>query len=108
MSVQNVPVCQSKNVPVCPSKTSQCVRAPRAHVFQHVRVVPACTGTFLTDTREEREVSSSVLLTEIRLHRVITCPRGSKTKKPINLAHFKFENRFEHGTVPIPPIIRFT
>ena len=32
--------------PVCPSKTSPCMPAPSAHVFQHVRVVPAHTGTF--------------------------------------------------------------
>ena len=37
--------------PVCTFKTSSCVPAPRAHVFQHVRVVPVYTGTFWTDTR---------------------------------------------------------
>ena len=34
----------------CPFDTSPCVPAPRAHVFQHMRVVPAYTGTFWTDT----------------------------------------------------------
>ena len=33
------------NASVCTFKTSPCVPAPRAHVFQHVRVVPAYTGT---------------------------------------------------------------
>ena len=42
-----------QNVPMCPSKTSPCVPAPRAHVETHVRVVPAYTGTFWTDTRGE-------------------------------------------------------
>ena len=32
--------------PVCTFKTSPCVPAPRAHMFQHVRVVPAYTETF--------------------------------------------------------------
>ena len=36
--------------PVCPFDTSPCVPAPRAHVFQHVRVVPVHTETFWTDT----------------------------------------------------------
>ena len=36
--------------PVCPFDTSPCVPAPRAHVFQHVRVVCVHTGTFWTDT----------------------------------------------------------
>ena len=35
-----------KNASVCTFKTSPCVPAPRAHVFQHVRVVPVHTGTF--------------------------------------------------------------
>ena len=35
-----------KNVTVCTFKASPCVPAPRAHVFQHVRVVPVHTGTF--------------------------------------------------------------
>ena len=35
-----------QNAPVCTFKTSPCVPAPRAHVFQHVRVVPAYTRTF--------------------------------------------------------------
>ena len=35
-----------QNVPVCTFKASPCVPAPRAHVFQHVRVVPAYTGRF--------------------------------------------------------------
>ena len=35
-----------QNVSVCSFKTSLCVTAPRAHVFQHVCVVPAYTGTF--------------------------------------------------------------
>ena len=35
-----------QNVPVCAFKASPCVPAPRAHVFQHVRVVPAYTGRF--------------------------------------------------------------
>ena len=30
---------------VCPFKTSSCMRAPRAHVFQHVRAVPVQLGT---------------------------------------------------------------
>ena len=38
---------------MCPAKTSPCVPAPRAHMFQHVRVLPVHTGTFWTDTREE-------------------------------------------------------
>ena len=37
--------------PVCPFKTSPCVLAPCAHVFQHVRVVPVHTGTFWTYTQ---------------------------------------------------------
>ena len=40
------PVCRLKNASVCRFKTSPCVRAPRLHVFQHVRVVPVHTGTF--------------------------------------------------------------
>ena len=37
--------------PVCPFNTSPCMPAPRAHVFQHVRVVPVHKGTSWTDTR---------------------------------------------------------
>ena len=37
------PCVHLKRARVCPSKTSPCVPAPRAHVFQHVRVVPAYT-----------------------------------------------------------------
>ena len=37
--------------PVCTSKTSPCVPAPHAHVFQHVRVVPVHTGTSWMYTR---------------------------------------------------------
>ena len=36
------------------SKRPPCVPAPRAHVFQHVRVVPAYTGTFLNVHTEAR------------------------------------------------------
>ena len=35
--------------PVCPFDTSPCVPAPRAHAFQHVRVVPVHTGTCRMD-----------------------------------------------------------
>ena len=38
--------CGFKNASVCAFKTSPCMPAPRAHVFQHVRVVPVHTGTF--------------------------------------------------------------
>ena len=37
---------RSKRPPCVDSKTSPCMPAPRAHVETHVRVVPACTGTF--------------------------------------------------------------
>ena len=40
-----------QNVPVCTLKTSPCMRASHARVFQHVRVVPFHTGTFRVDTR---------------------------------------------------------
>ena len=40
------PVLGFKNTSVCTFKTSPCMPAPRAHVFQHVRVVPVHTGTF--------------------------------------------------------------
>ena len=58
-----VSVCDSRvqiqNASVCTFKTSPCMLATRAHMFQHVRVVPAHhgdvsnvhTGTFWTDTR---------------------------------------------------------
>ena len=36
----------TQNVPVCTFKTSPCELAPRAHVFQHGRVVPVHTVTF--------------------------------------------------------------
>ena len=36
--------------PVCHFWTSPCMPAKRAHVFQHVRVVPVHTGTLWTDT----------------------------------------------------------
>ena len=53
----------TQHVPVCAFKTSQCVLAPRAHVFQHVRVVPAYTGTCGSEHTggegREREGSSS-------------------------------------------------
>ena len=39
-------LCGFKNASVCTFKTSPCVPAPRAHVFQHVRVVLVHTGTF--------------------------------------------------------------
>ena len=35
--------------PVCTFQTSPCMPAPRAHVFQHVRVMLACTRMFWTD-----------------------------------------------------------
>ena len=38
-------------VPVCAFYTSPCMPAPRAHVETHLRVVPAYTETFWTDTR---------------------------------------------------------
>ena len=37
----------SKRSPCVHGKTSPCVPAPRAHVFQHVRVVPAYKGDVL-------------------------------------------------------------
>ena len=40
-----------QNVPVWTFKTSPCVRAPRAHVSTHVRVVPAYPTTFGMYTR---------------------------------------------------------
>ena len=40
------PVFGFKNASVCTFKTSPCMPAPRAHVLQHVRVVPVHTGTF--------------------------------------------------------------
>ena len=41
-------VCTFKNVPVYAGTTGTCVSTcARAHVFQHVRVVPVHTGTFL-------------------------------------------------------------
>ena len=39
-------VCPFKTSPCARSKTSPCIPAPRAHVFQNVLVVPAYTGTF--------------------------------------------------------------
>ena len=53
------PVCGFKNASVCTFKTSQCVPAPRAHVFQHVRVEPVHTGTFRTYTRGTGVIASS-------------------------------------------------
>ena len=44
-----------QNVPVCTFRTSPCVPAPRAHVFQHARVLPAHTEAFLTYTRARFE-----------------------------------------------------
>ena len=35
-----------QNASVCTFKPSPCMPAPRAHVFQHVRVVQVHTGTF--------------------------------------------------------------
>ena len=35
-----------KNASVCRFKTPPCMPATRAHAFEHVRVVPAYTGTF--------------------------------------------------------------
>ena len=40
-----------KKTSVCRFKTSPCVPAPRAHVFQHAGVVPVHTGTFRIYTR---------------------------------------------------------
>ena len=46
------PCVSTQNVSVCTFKWSPCVPAPpRAHVFQHVRVVPVHTRTFGTYTR---------------------------------------------------------
>ena len=45
VSIQN-PRVSIQNEPVFTFKTLPCVPAPRAHVFQHVRVVPVHTGTF--------------------------------------------------------------
>ena len=39
-------LCGFRHAPVCTFKTRPCMPAPRAHVFQHVRVVPVHTGTF--------------------------------------------------------------
>ena len=41
------PVCRLKTLSVCRFETSPCMPATRAHAFQHVRVVPVHTGTFL-------------------------------------------------------------
>ena len=55
--------CVSKqHVPVCTFKTCPCVPAPRAHMFQHVRVVPAYTGVFWTHTRGRVEWTHGVVL----------------------------------------------
>ena len=51
-------------------KTSPCVPAPRANVLQHVRVVPAYTGTCGVDTRGEgrgREGSNKCFLTYLSI-----------------------------------------
>ena len=83
------PSVSTQHVPVCTFKTSPCVPAPREHVFQHVRVV--LVRAFCTCTRGRRG-SSSVLLTKICPHMVITCFRSSP-KKLLDLTYFKFENR---------------
>ena len=48
------PVCGFKNASVCSFETSPCMLAPRAHTFQHVRVVPVHTGDVLNGQREGR------------------------------------------------------
>ena len=80
--------------PLCVDfKKPPCVPAPRAHVFQHVRVVPAYTVTSWTDTRGRFLTPHTGLLngrhntttthtttpqlTKISPRKVITCFRGS-------------------------------
>ena len=58
----------TQNVPVCPSKTSPCIPAPRAHVFQHVRVVPALSGKFCSYTRGRFEWTHGVFTVPHRTH----------------------------------------
>ena len=70
------PVCGFKNVSVFTFKTSPCMPAPRAFVFQLVRVVPVHTeGDLYIHTGGTG--SSLVLLTKICPRRFIKCFRGS-------------------------------
>ena len=50
VSIQK-PSVSIQSVPVCTFKTLPCVPAPRAHVFQHARVLKAHTEAFLTYIR---------------------------------------------------------
>ena len=94
------PCVDSKTPPrVHSRRPPPCMPATRAHVFQHVRVVPVHTGTFCTYTRvvlnghTGGRKLSSVLLTKICPRMVITCCRGSP-KNLLDLSHFQvFENR---------------
>ena len=92
--------CGTLENPVCPLKTSPCVRAPRAHVETHVRVVPAWTGTFWMYTRARFEWTHGG---EGEGHRQFCLPKFDHMglsrspevhrKKPLDVTYFQFENR---------------
>ena len=55
------PRVSTQDASVSTFKTSPCAPAPRAHVFQHVRVVPVHTGTYWTYTRRRFEWTHGVI-----------------------------------------------
>ena len=80
-----------QNVPVYAGTTRTCVETCARGAGTHGDVFERSHGDVLNPHTEGRG-SSSVLLTKICPHMVITWPRGPP-KKPVDLTHFQFENR---------------
>ena len=102
-------VCRFNTSPCVPDTTPACFDTCGRGVGTHGDVLNLHTEVFWTDTRGggRRGGSSSVLLAKICPQRVITCPRGSP-KKRLRVYPFKVWEQVEHGTFPIPSIIRST
>ena len=87
-------MCGFKNASVCTFKTSPCMPAPRAHVFQHVRVVYVLnrhTEAFLnphTGGRRQFCLRSKAHVEVLLGHREV-----HQRNSWLDQTHFQFENR---------------
>ena len=88
-----------QNASMCTFKTSPCAAAPRGR-FE-------CTHGGVLDGHAAVGGRRQFRLPKFA-HVGLSRASEVHQKKPLDLTHFQFENKVEHGTFPIPLIIRFT
>ena len=100
------PCVDSKDAPVCTFKTSSCMPAPRAHVFQPCARGAGTHGDVFESTHGgvfelTHGTSSPVLLTKNSSRRVLTWPQRDPPKKPLDHTHFQVREQIENNMSPI-------